>query len=227
MNFEAAAWTLADVSSRDVRQLQGTDSFQREARVIIGPGTGLGVGALVFDGDAPVVVKGEGGHVRISPDTDEERACFKALLSLWPDVGMGDGEAIELEAVVSGTGLPYFYRAIAKVHDKPVDTLNAANIFNLAKAETDEVAVKAVDWFTKYLGQAAGDMGVIFAAKGGVFICGGVAISNPWIFEKPVFIEAFNRGGRHTEFRRGLPVYLFTTASFGLKGIANYLMHRG
>lgn len=222
-DFEAAAWSLANVDGNDLFCLQGDKALVKKPRVIIGPGTGLGVGALVYKNEEPVVVQGEGGHVRLSPDTHEELAVFKALGELWPDVKMGDGHAVEAEAVLSGTGLPYFYKAIANVFGLHVLPKTGGAIFESAKAQRDVAAEKAVAYFTKYLGEIAGDMGVTFSAKGGVFLTGGVITSNTWIFDKPDFLAAFNSGGRHSSFRKTLPVFIKTNPNFGLNGAINFL----
>ncbi len=222
-DFEAAAWSLANVEEEDTHCLQGSSDLQIAPRVIIGPGTGLGVGALVWDGSRPVVVQGEGGHVCLSPDTDEEIAIFKALCELWPQVRMGDGFAVEAEAIVSGVGLPIFHKAISLVEGLHCDERNAREIFSGAKSGDDMISLKTIRYFSKYLGKVAGDMGVTFAAKGGVFLTGGVVTANQWIFEGDDFLNAFNSGGRHSEFRRSLPVYVYTSGQFGLQGAANYL----
>ncbi len=222
-DFEAAAWSLANVDGDDLTCLQGNKILLEKPRVIIGPGTGLGVGALVYRGTDPVVVQGEGGHVRLSPDTHEELAIFKALGELWPVVRMGEGQAVEAEAVLSGTGLPYFYKAIANVLGMHVEPKKSGDIFESAKAKSDSVAEKAVTYFTKYLGEIAGDMGVTFSAKGGVFLTGGVIASNKWIFDSPVFLNAFNSGGRHSAFRKTLPIFINNNSNFGLNGATNYL----
>lgn len=221
-DFEAAAWSLADVSADDIITVQGNGELRKAARVIIGPGTGLGVGALVWQDGRPVVVQGEGGHVRLSPDTSEELEIFKCLCRHWPETRMGDGWAVEAEAVLSGTGLPHFYSAIAEVDNEDAPRRKAAEIFQAAKAG-EAVAKKAVHLFVKYLGEFAGDMGTTFAARGGIFLSGGVIAANPWMFDDPDFLPAFNSGGRHSWFRQSLPVYVYKNTNFGLQGALNYL----
>jgi glucokinase len=226
-DFEAAAWSLADVSPDNILTLQGSGRLIHKPRLIIGPGTGLGVGALVWQGDQPVVVQGEGGHARLSPDTREELEIFRQVGALWPETRMGDGYAVEAEAILSGTGLPVFYRAIADVEGVPAGNLKAAEIFKACHAGGDLVAEKTAHLFVKYLGEFAGDMAVTFAARGGVFLAGGVIAANPWMFEDATFLNAFNSGGRHTGFRKRLPVYVFNNSDFGLHGALNYLRFGG
>lgn len=224
-DFEAAAWSLASVRQDDITVLQGGGVLKQLPRLIVGPGTGLGVGALVWSGGTPAIVSGEGGHVRIAPSSARELKIFEALLDLWPEVRMGQGAAIEAEAIVSGTGLPILYRAISAVDGRDPQTLDGAQIFAAAEAKADQVAVECISLFQKYLAEIAGDLGLVFSALGGVFIVGGVAVSNVWAFEDPAFLAAFNSGGRHSEWRQKLPVYLYENPDFGLIGALNYLRY--
>jgi glucokinase len=224
-DFEAAAWSLATVGPDDVTTLQGAAEFPKEPCLILGPGTGLGVGALVWAGDVPCVVPGEGGHAALGPRTREEVSIFAALREEWPEVGMGEGLLVEAEAVLSGTGLPVFYRAVAKSMELTAPLDNAADIFSAAKARLDTAAMRAVQLFARYLAAIAGDFGLVFGAKGGVFVTGGVAAANPWMFDD-AFVEAFNAGGRHTGWRKELPLHVYHQPDFGLIGARNYLVHR-
>ena len=225
-DFEAAAWSLATSDLEGVTYLQGHPDHnsprQLEPRVIIGPGTGLGVGALLWHGGAPVAVPGEGGHMRLTPQSAQEVAYFEALIAAWPEVQMGKGLAVEAEAILSGTGILKWYRAIAAAHAEAAQLEDAAAIFEAARMQQDANAERAIATFVRYLGGMAGDLGLIFGARGGVFITGGVAQANPWAFDAQ-FLAAFNGGGRHSDWRRALPLGLCMDPDFGLKGARNYL----
>lgn len=224
-DFEAAAWSLSTVTPADVTPLQGGQGIPMGPRLIIGPGTGLGVGSLVWANGQPNVVRGEGGHITLSPQSAQELEYFQALIEIWPEVQIGSGIAVEAEAVLSGTGIPLFYRAIATVHSAPQAAQNAEDVFRLAQDGTDPCAILAVDLFRRYLGTLAGDLGLVIDAKGGVFVTGGVALSNPWLFDEK-FLQAFNAGGRHSDWRAAFPVYLYQNPNFGLLGARNYISSR-
>ncbi|MEP3685710.1 MAG: ROK family protein [Sulfitobacter dubius] len=225
-DFEAAAWSLATLDPAKVTYLQGGPEAQPGPRVIVGPGTGLGVGALVWHGNRPTAVPGEGGHVRLTPHSAEEIDYFRALVTLWPEVQLGDQLAVEAEAILSGTGMPYWYRAIAEARGEAVDLEGAAAIFAAAKAKSDANACRAVELMVRYLGGVAGDLGLVMGARGGVFVTGGVAQQNEWIFDD-AFLAAFNAGGRHSTWRKELPLGLCQDPDFGLLGARNSLfVHR-
>lgn len=224
-DFEAAAWSLVTIRGEDVTTLQGPTAIPDGPRVIIGPGTGLGVGALVWAQGRPQVVPGEGGHVAIAPRSVEEVDYFAALTELWPDVQIGNNLAVEAEALLSGTGIPFFYRAVAKARAQDAPLTDAREIFAAGRAGDDAAAAITVDIFRAALGALAGDLGLVFDAKGGVFLTGGVALSNPWLFDD-AFMAAFRAGGRHSGWRAQLPVYLHQNHDFGLNGARNYIASR-
>ena len=219
-DFEGAAWSLAELDQAQISYLQGGP--QPGPRVIIGPGTGLGVGALVPGERRPRALAGEGGHVRLTPHSAEEVGWFETLISLWPEVQMGDGLAVEAEAILSGTGMPRWYRAIATSRGAPAPLKDAEAIFAAARAGGDADARQAVSSFVRYLGGLAGDLGLAFGARGGVFVTGGVAQANAWIFDE-AFRAAFNAGGRHSDWRRAVPLGLCHDPDFGLAGAHNWL----
>lgn len=229
-DFEAAAWSLATVSKADIGVLQGPEQPPEGPRLIIGPGTGLGVGALVWAHGRPHVVPGEGGHVSLSPHSADELATFAELIALWPEVQIGTGLAVEAEAILSGTGMPILYRAIAEARQVQVPEKSAADIFAAARDAgaggtcdaAADIATEAVTLFRRFLGQLAGDLALVFGARGGVFVTGGVAQSNPWLFDQS-FLDAFNAGGRHSSWRANMPLYLYQDPDFGLLGARNSL----
>ncbi|MFG6594817.1 ROK family protein [Sulfitobacter sp. 1A13368] len=221
-DFEAAAWSLATLDTEKVTYLQGGPEPQPGARVIIGPGTGLGVGSLVWQGARPTAVPGEGGHLRLTPHSAEEVAYFEALIALWPEVQMGAALAVEAEAILSGTGMPYWYRAIASARGEAAHLEGAAAIFAAAKAGEDASACRAVALMVQYLGGVAGDLGLVMGARGGVFITGGVAQQNTWMLDDS-FLAAFNAGGRHSKWRAAMPLGLCSDPDFGLLGARNCL----
>lgn len=220
-DFVAASWSLVDVSAADVRALQGDARPAAGNRGILGPGTGLGVGALIRTGRGYHAFPSEGGHVGVAGQSAFERDVFAALIANWPEVAIGSEGLIEAEAIVSGTGLPLVYRAVAEVMGVSVTQIDSAAIFAQAKAE-EPVARASVEIFARHLAQVAGDLAVTLVAHGGIFFAGGVAQANDWIFDAD-FLEAFNAGGRFTELKRSFGLYLYENRDFGLIGAANAL----
>lgn len=224
-DFEAAAWALATVTKDDVKRLQGKQELSKGDRLIIGPGTGLGVGALIDCGDKYIAVPSEGGHAGISPHSDFQVEVFIELSKLWPEVIIGSGGLrLEAEAFLSGTGIPFLYEAVCKVLGQECLYKTTAEVF--AAHGKGEVAVETTtSLISSQLGALAGDLALTLSADGGVFISGGVVLKNPWLLNED-FLTAFNDGGRFTDTRKKYSVYLYTNEQFGLSGAANALLNK-
>ncbi|WP_319410763.1 ROK family protein [uncultured Cohaesibacter sp.] len=229
-DFEAAAWSLVTADPDDLTLIQGklppalqTPPEPTPPRLIIGPGTGLGVGTQVWAGHQPEVLQGEGGHVRVAPHSLEEVEVFAKLSQLWPETQMDNSPclALEAEAILSGTGIPYLMKALELLNGQEPSEMSARDIFDVARTEGNPLAVRAIDMFSHHLGAVAGDLALYISAYGGVFLTGGVLQKNEWIFQTPHFLRGFNQGGRHTKFRVNMPIYLYRNSNFGLEGAIN------
>ena len=114
-DFEAAAWSLDNIDNQQVTAIQGPATPPPGNRIVLGPGTGLGVGALIRRRDTVLTVPGEGGHVGISPTTDEDIEIFRAFERHWPETRFAGHMRYEAEAFVSGTGLPHLYLSLIHI----------------------------------------------------------------------------------------------------------------
>jgi len=216
-DFAAAAWATMDPDPADVKVLAGEASLAPGTRVVIGPGTGLGVGALVFDGTSYQSVTGEGGHIGVGPRDHYEVRVFDALREIWPEVFFGATLILEAEGLLSGTGLPMLYRAVQKVERLSATAPTSADICARARAGSDTIASKTIDIFKAHLAQAAGDLGLVYGANSGVVLMGGIAQKNPWLFDD-AFVAMVGAGGRFSTARQGLNLYLLEHADAVLFG---------
>ncbi len=128
--------------------------------VVIGPGTGLGVAALVTAGDRLVPVQSEAGHMSFAPATPDERRLA--------DYCAAKGHALDVETLLSGPGLALAYEALSggTKPQRPEDvTRNAGR---------DPVATAAVRMFIEHLGAFAGDLALAFGAWDGIYLTGAI-----------------------------------------------------
>lgn len=65
-DFEAQALAVVSIDKEYLHQIGGNDEEIVATRVVLGPGTGLGVAGLVRTSKAWVPVPGEGGHIDIA-----------------------------------------------------------------------------------------------------------------------------------------------------------------
>ena len=78
---------------------------------IIGPGSGLGVSAVVPQGEPLFAIAGEGGHVTMAAADDEESAVLGLMRQRY--------DHVSAERVLSGPGLVNLYNALCELAGKP------------------------------------------------------------------------------------------------------------
>jgi len=191
-DFEALAWSLPDLTSRDVRSLGGGQASPGEPMVVIGPGTGLGVAALVPGRQEPRVVASEGGHATLPSATKREDAVIEHLRQRFGHVSA--------ERALSGAGLENLYRAIAASENAAVPARTAAEVTRHALEGTCETSRAATDMFCAMLGGVAGDLALTFRARGGVYIAGGIAPRLADYLARSEFRERFEAKGRFRDY---------------------------
>ena len=176
---------------------------------IIGPGTGLGVSALIRDGQGEAVAAGEGGHVGFAP-TDEVE------VEVWRRITAEHGRC-SLERLICGPGLMALHAALGgSAFKSPADLVAAASGGELA-------AQASVRRFCEILGSAAGDAALAYGARGGVLIGGGVAPRLLRWLEEGGFRRRFEAKGRFESYMRAIPTAVITEPHAALLGAARAL----
>ncbi|RBJ79680.1 glucokinase [Pseudomonas sp. MWU12-2534b] len=178
--------------------------------VVIGPGTGLGVGTLLNFGDGRyMALPGEGGHVDLPLSSPRET-------QLWQHIHAEIGH-VSAETALSGSGLPRVYRAICAVdgHEPRLDTPEAITAAGLAG---DPIAREVLEQFSCWLGRVAGNNVLTTGARGGVYIVGGVIPRFADFFIQSGFAKSFADKGCMSDYFKGIPVWLVTAPYSGLTG---------
>jgi glucokinase len=213
-DFEALALALPALKDDQLLTIGGGESEAREPRVVLGPGTGLGVAALIYSNRQYTPIAGEGGHVSVGPQSERDFA-------IWPHLQRHHGR-ITGEALLSGNGMARIYRAVALADGGDGDWCSHGAEVTLAAAEGDPVAREAVELFLTYLGRLAGDMALVFLAKGGVYIAGGIAPRLIDRFADSGFREAFEAKAPHRAIMTSIPTYVVTEPQPAVAGMASF-----
>jgi glucokinase len=213
-DFEAQALAVVALDENNLTAIGSGTPELYGSRVVLGPGTGLGVAGLVHARHAWIPVPGEGGHIDVGPRTDREREIF-------PHIETIDGR-ISAEQVLCGRGLVNIYRAIVAARGgKDVFTQPAEiSIAGLDGSNAD--AAEAVDLFAVLLGRVAGDMALVFMARGGVFLAGGISQHILPALQRPDFRAAFNDKAPHSGLMASMPIYVVTHPTAALVGLAAF-----
>ena len=195
-------------------------------KLIVGAGTGLGVGYVAQYGDKTEAFASEGGHITL-PVYDDESRAFQRWLELRSDFVPG------AEAGVSGMGIGNLFLFFAeceagRLGGKAASILAAPETERpaliAAAATTDPVCARAMDAFVKLYARVAADLSAAFLPKGGVYLAGGIASKNEAFFlEGSRFMTMFERSYREhiRSILRGLPVMIVKDYDISLYGAAN------
>jgi glucokinase len=211
-DFEAIAHLAATDVSDHLQGVGGGRAVFGCARVVLGPGTGLGVAAVAYARDSAgyEVVAGEGGNVGFAPGDAFEGELAEALRAR--------GGRVFVEQVLSGSGLRMLYGWMhARTVDDEPRQPSAESI--IARARDGEAhALAAVDRFLGCLGSHAGDLALTFGARGGVLLTGGVMEGLLWRIEDSPFRERFESKGRHRAYVSQIPTSWLLLSYPGLRG---------
>ena len=219
-DFQSVGYAIEVLGDDDIVTLQAGNVQAQGPRVVIGAGTGLGQGLLVWINDHYEVIPSEGGHVSFAPVNDIQIDLLKFLANEFGQVSY--------ERVASGRGLHNIYRFLKDRSGKEGAELAAAiasgdpsaAISQAAMANSDPKAVQALDMFCEIYGRQTGNLALTCLATGGVYIGGGVA---PRIIDKikdGTFLEAFNDNDQMRDLLKDMPVKVVINANVGVIGSA-------
>ena len=179
---------------------------------VVGPGTGLGVGAVVRTRGGWVALPGEGGHATLAPADDLESAVLAQVRRQFAHVSA--------ERLLSGIGLPVLHQALGAVQGAAPAALSAAQIVDSGNDASDALCGQTLDLFCALLGGFAGNVALTLGARGGLFIGGGIAPRFAERFFASAFRERFEAKGRFCGYLQAIPTALITDTLAALTGAA-------
>jgi glucokinase len=219
-DFEAIAHAIDHVGA-DASLLSGPPSAAAGPVLVVGPGTGLGA-ALRIPRDAGAggtrVLPTEAGQATLAADTDLE---FELLRDL-----RRRGSRVLIEHVLSGTGLVNLDGALRRLRGAPVRDLTPAQVSAAAAAASDPIAVETVEVFCGWLGSVLGDFALLYGARGGIYLAGGVLPQMRGLLERSAFAARFLDKGPLREALARVPVRLVEHAQLGVIGAASWYFAR-
>lgn len=181
---------------------------------IIGPGTGLGAVGLRKFGELLVPIAGEASHGGFAPETRVQIDLLNVLRERF--------DRVSTERLVSGPGLENIYWALTRIRGEKRAQASAADIFDAATGNEDDLASEAVHLFFEILGQAAGDLALALGAYDGIYIAGGIARRYPDVLRNSRFRSGFESKGRYRPLMERIPTRLIMHEQPGLLGAAYF-----
>jgi glucokinase len=181
--------------------------------VVLGAGTGFGVGALTRSDRGEVGIATEGGHAGFAPFDDLE-------VEVWRRIKARHGR-VSIERLLSGPGMYDLYRALGEIRGAPAEFADEKAVFEAA--DLDPLAGETLDRFCALLGGAAGDLALTFGARGGVYVSGGIAPRMAERLAAGGFRERFEAKGRLSDYMREIPTWLVVHPYAAIVGAAREL----
>jgi glucokinase len=162
----------------------------------------------------PVILATEAGQATLAAETDLEIEILRELRR--------EHRRVQIEQVLSGTGLAHLYRAIAALRAAPAPLRAPAEITAAALARSDVIAAETVDVFCGWLGGVLGDLALLYGAQGGIHLAGGVLPQIKELLMRSTFVERFLDKGAMRQVLTQTPVRLVEHGELGVIGAASW-----
>ena len=182
--------------------------------LVIGPGTGLGVAALMPAQHHHAVIEGEGGHVYFTPRDDLEREIEAHL--------RGIHGFVSVEHVISGPGIEAIYRFLCH-RDGARDEGATAGQIGHAAVNNDPRAKQSVMVMINALATVMANNIMTMGCWRGAVIAGGIIPRVASLMPESRFEERFQSAGVMSDIMETIPVWLATDPLTGLYGARNAL----
>lgn len=213
----------------DLETLNRGECDETGTIAVIGPGTGLGMAFLTWDGTRYQAYPSEGGHSAFSPSNEFELELLRYLFNKF------NGH-VSTERVASGSGIPNIYsyfrdagygaeptwlaEAIAGAEDPtPIIVENAQS------DNPHDLCTLTLDTFVSILGAESADVALTYLATGGVYLAGGIPPRILNTLKSEHFYRPFVTKGRFSNMMKRIPVHVVLNPKTALLGAARVGMN--
>ncbi|HTV83859.1 MAG TPA: glucokinase [Dyella sp.] len=212
-DFEAVAYATQFMTQADTTPVIETSSPQVSGPVLVmGPGTGLGSAVLLPGKPHATVLATEAGQVALAPGNELEIEILRLFAR--------DRSYVSFEQALSGPGLVNLYNAICTLRGMRPALRIPAEVTRSAVEKSDAAAVEALHVFCGLLGSFVGDLVLLYGARGGVYLAGGILPQIRDLLLTSTFAERFFNKGVMRPFLQQVPVRLMEHGQLGVIGAA-------
>ncbi|WP_109126316.1 glucokinase, partial [Dyella sp. C11] len=208
-DFEAVAYATQFLSQADTTAVIESEAPPAAGPVLVmGPGTGLGSAVLLPGHPHATVLATEAGQIALAPGNEREIEILRYLAR--------DRAYVSFEHALSGPGLLNLYRAISSLRDQSAVLTQPSQVTQAALERSDEAAVEALEVFCGLLGSFVGDLCLLYGARGGVFLAGGILPQIRDVLVASSFRQRFFNKGVMRAFLQQVPVRLMEHGQHGV-----------
>jgi glucokinase len=223
-DLHAIASAIPYLSADDLEVLIPGEPEAHGAKGVVAPGTGLGEGFLVWDGERFQPHPSEGGHASFGPETPLQLELLNYMDPIYGHVSYervcsGIGIANLYQFLRDGKGMlePQWLREELSEVEDPTPIIANAALENKA-----EICTKTMELFVSILGSEAGNLALKVLATGGIYLGGGIPRRILPLLREENFRVAFTDKGRFAKMLCEVPVYVITHPQSGVFGAACY-----
>jgi glucokinase len=212
-DFEAVAYATQFMTYGDTTPVIETHTPQMAGPVLVmGPGTGLGSAVLLPGKPHATVLPTEAGQVALAPGNELEIEVLRFLAR--------DRAYVSFEHALSGPGLVNLYDAICSLRGVKTTLHIPADVTRSAVEQSDPAATEALNVFCGLLGSFVGDLVLLYGARGGVYLAGGILPQIRDLLLSSTFAERFFNKGVMRPYLQQVPVRLMEHGQLGVIGAA-------
>jgi glucokinase len=189
-----------------------------ENMLVLAPGTGFGTGSIV----ELTTAKGEKIHELISSEIQHiqipvlDETHYKMIQIIYGK--KVNRNFLNFEDFVSGQGLGDTYNALLRINGKKPNGKTTAEIANSALDNSDDVAMKALDYFYRIIGRLAQAMSLMLQPYGGIFLCGASTEQNAIFIPESGFLHEIHNCLVRKLLLEQYPVYIVTKLNINITG---------
>ncbi len=210
-DFSALALSLPMLQS--LRQIGGHASpalALSDVKVVLGPGSGLGMGILIPESGGWRALASEGGHGDLAPGSHLEMELLALL--------QAEHGHVSWESVLSGPGLVRLYQGVCALWGVRAETVTPEWISASGVDAAEPVCHQTLEVFFGLLGAAAGNLALVLGAKGGVYIGGGIVPQLADFAAASPLRRRFEERGPLSGYVADIPLWIIMDPEPGLLG---------
>lgn len=222
-DFVASSLGAVTASDERLVAVRGGSLGESARYVVLGPGTGLGLGFVEQLEGRWHVQETLGGHMYGACATDEQYMVSKVVRRL-----RGGDMMFIHEDVCSGVGLPVLYKAVCLCHGQPVQWTEAAEII---RHRGNPMAAAALRLFHEFLGLFTHNALVTGHAFGGVYLDGGLTqhLMAQGAFDRETFLKFMTLQAAEVVQDKidSTPVFIINDPFVALHGLSELVRSHG
>ena len=162
-----------------------------------------------------MVISGEGGYCHI-PYSEKKNTSRDVI-----DIIENDYPRVSSERLISGPGITLIYEALSKINNSSLK-LTSEEIVASAIANKKGLEYEACKILFELLGKFAASVALIYGARGGVFLSGGLLVRLYTILPNDLILKNFLISGRMKNYVKQIPLHIINDDLISLMGCAVY-----